>query len=222
MVAYTTPNCLPYFEGPEDICLNTGSACEPSTVWCDLAALVDAKLTAYSDTVNQSIASFPYAEVALTALPYTIDSGGSSGASQLAVWDAVIGDSDNIVDLGADPSTFYLRRSGIWQIRAAATWRSSFSQTQMSIGLVAPPAPKLVLPATYGQFDRIWVEPVPDPGDTVGGSLGLTTTLDMYVLIDTTTGPAPLSLTFLGFANGAFILTIEQALASVQWIAELP
>ena len=221
MVAYTAPNCIPYFEGFEDICLNTGTACEPSTVWCDIAALVDAKLTEFDTIVNTSINTFPYAEVAITEVPFTIDSGSSSSATQIAIWDAVLGDSDNIVDLGTDPSTFYLRRSGIWSVRCAVTWRSSLSQTQVYLSLTTPGTPKIPV-STFTLFDRIWVEPLPDPGASVGGSRGLTDVFDLLIPVDVTTGPAPLTMSLNGFANAAFILTVEQALMSVRWIAELP
>lgn len=220
MVAYTSPNCIPYFEGPEDICLNTGTVCEPSTVWCDMAALIDAQLTEFDSIVSQQISSFPYVEVAITDLPYLVDSGGISGTSQIAIWDAVIGDSDNIVDLGADPSTFYLRRSGIWAIRCAVTWRSSLSQTEMYLSLTTPGTPKIPT-GTYTSFDRIWVEPVPDPGTLVGGSRGLTTVFDLMIPVDVTTGPAPITMVFNGFATNAFVLTIEQAIMSMRWVAEL-
>lgn len=221
MVAYTAPNCIPYFEGPEDICLNTGTVCDPSTVWCDIAALVDAKLTEFDNIVNTSVNTFPYAEVAITDVPFDLSSGTSSGMTQIAIWDAVLGDSDNIVDLGTDPSTFYLRRSGIWSVRCTVTWRSSFSQTEMYLSLTTPGTPKIPT-NTFAIFDRIWVEPVPDPGTIVGGARGLTTVFDLCIPVDVSTGPAPLTMSFNGFANGAFILTVEQALMSVQWMAELP
>lgn len=221
MVAYTSPSCIPYFEGPEDICLNTGTVCDPSTVWCDMAAIIDAKLTEFDTIVSQSISSFPYAEVAITDLPQTLDSGGSSGLSQIIVWDAVLGDSDNIIELGADPSTFFLRRSGIWAVRCAVTWRSSFAQTQVYLTLTSAGTGKIPVP-TFALFDRIWVEAVPDPGTIIGGSRGLTTVFDMFFGFDTSTGPAPISMSFNGFANAAFILTVEQAIMSVRWVAELP
>lgn len=221
MVAYTSPNCIPYFEGFEDICLNTGTVCDPSTVWCDIAALVDAKLTEFDDIVNTSISTFPYAQVAITNLPTIVDSGLSSGVSQIAVWDAVIGDSDNIVDLGTDASTFYLRRTGIWNVRCSVTWRSTFSQTQMYLTLATPGAPKIPF-STFTLYDRIWVEPVPDPGTIIGGSRGLTDVFDLLIPVNVSSGPAPFTMSFNGFANGAFDLTIEQAVMSVRWVAELP
>lgn len=221
MVAYTSSNCLPYFEGPEDICLNTGTVCDPSTVWCDMAALIDAKLTEFDQQVSGYISSFPYAEVAITDVPFTIDSGGSSGVSQIATWDAVIGDSDNMVDLGTDPATMYLRRSGIWAIRCPVTWRSSLAQTQLYLTLATPGTPKIPT-FTFTLFDRIWVEAVPDPGAVVGGSRGLTTVFDLFIPVNASTGPAPLSISYNGFANAAFVITVEQAFWSARWVAELP
>lgn len=222
MVAYTTPNCLPYFTGSDNPCVNTGSVCDPSTVWCDMATLIDAKLSEFDSTINRAVDSFPYAEVAITTVPFVLSSGATNLLTEIVTWDTVLGDSDDIVNLSVDPNTFYLRRSGIWHVKMATVWRSSLADTRLTNTMsVITGAPTLT---SVGAFaNRTWVEAVPDPGTIVGGGLGLETTMDVFVLVDVSAGfPAAFNMTFSGFAASTFTLTVEQALMSAQWMADLP
>lgn len=109
MVAYTNPYCLPYLEGTDSLCLNTGTVCEPSTAWCDLVALVEAQLDALDQVVGRTGLSVPLARLSynpttLVALP-----------NNTIPFDSVDIDTDDMADLtlfnGIMP-----RRNGIYEI----------------------------------------------------------------------------------------------------------
>ena len=116
MVAYTTPDCLPYFTGSDSPCVNTGTICDPSTVWCDFAELVDAELDGFDDVVARAATSVPMAWIETTTpFQYT------TGTTLAAPFDTVRVDTDNMVDLDANPSAINVTRSGLYQLTAYAT-----------------------------------------------------------------------------------------------------
>lgn len=120
MVAYTTPDCLPYYTASDPLCLNTGTVCDEHTVWCDFAELVEAQLTAFDEVVDRAATSVPMAWIETTT-PFTFSPGGSS----LAVpFDTVRVDTDNMADLDANASALTVTRSGLYQLTAygTATW----------------------------------------------------------------------------------------------------
>lgn len=109
MVAYTSPYCLPYLEGTDSLCLNTGTVCEPSTAWCDLITLVEAQLDAFDAVTARTGRSVPLARISynpttLIALP-----------NNTIPFDSVDIDTDNMADLtlfnGIQPN-----RNGIYEI----------------------------------------------------------------------------------------------------------
>lgn len=116
MVAYTTPDCLPYLGEDDAICLNTGSQCEPSTVWCDFAELVEARLTAMDEVVQRTAVSTPigWAE---TNVP-VLFSNLFAATTYVPVFDTVRVDTDDMVSLDASPSVLTVQTSGLYQIVA--------------------------------------------------------------------------------------------------------
>lgn len=220
MVACTSQYNIPYLQGTDSLCANTGTLCEPSTVWCDMAAILDGVFTAFDEVVASSIDSFPYAEVAVTTTPFTLTTGSASLVSQLVTWDTVVGDSDNMVDLTANANTVTLRRSGIWNLRLSCVWRSSLADAQLTVSLGHPGAPKLT--AIFSSEVETWVEAVADPGTIVGGLMGLSNVLDQLYLVNTATGTVPLTITLGLFGAAPQTATIEQIALSLRWVAELP
>lgn len=113
MVAYTSPDCLPFFECTDSPCLNTGTECEPSTVFCDLTALLDAKFLAFETTTLRTSVAIPIFKVARTA-QQIIDTN-IAGVSDQIEWDTVLADNENMVNLDVDPTVARIDRAGLWQ-----------------------------------------------------------------------------------------------------------
>lgn len=108
MVAYTQNFCLPVFEGSDSPCLNTGTVCDPSTLWCDFAAAVEAQLAQFDSILGRTALALPIAFVA-----YEPDV--AVAVTDQIPFDTVNIDTDQMVDLdvfaGVTP-----RRNGIYLI----------------------------------------------------------------------------------------------------------
>lgn len=112
MVAYTTPDCLPFFECDDSPCLNTGTVCDPSTVWCDLTAILEQKLNGFDETIGRTATAVPFAKVALTTTQ-TIDTSVASYDNMIR-FDTVLADNDNMVNLDSNSRFIRIRRPGLW------------------------------------------------------------------------------------------------------------
>lgn len=117
MVAYTPDLCLPYYTGGDSPCLNTGTVCEPSSVWCDLVNLVEGYLDDLDDVVARTATAKPIAQVSyVPATAVTV-----SGVVPFNIVDL---DTDNMVDLpvfsGITPN-----RNGLYQIDAEMQYASA-------------------------------------------------------------------------------------------------
>lgn len=112
MVAYTSPDCLPYFECTDSPCLNTGTTCEPSTVWCDLTALLEPRLNAFDDIRARTATAVPFAKVARFAQQFINVS--VVNYDSLIQFDTVLADNDNMVDLDTDNRYVVIHRPGIY------------------------------------------------------------------------------------------------------------
>lgn len=116
MVAYTSPDCLPYYECTDSPCLNTGTVCEPSNVFCDLTAIVEEILNSFDSTVGRTATGVPFAKVARTASQVeSVLSGNLVRAFQVE-WDTVLADNADMVNLDADNLYVKINRPGIWWV----------------------------------------------------------------------------------------------------------
>jgi hypothetical protein len=116
MVAYTSPDCLPYFTEDDPLCLNTGTTCDPSTLWCDFAAKVEERLDAMDEVVRRTAESTPigWAETNVPVLFPNL----FAATTYLPVFDEVRVDTDDMVSLDALPSVITVNTSGLYQIVA--------------------------------------------------------------------------------------------------------
>lgn len=114
MVAYTSPDCLPYYECTDSPCLNTGTVCEPSNVFCDMTALLEVILNDFDDTVARTATGVPFAKVARSA-EQVMSLDDVQPFMQVA-WDTVVVDNDNMVSLDTDNIYVKINRPGIWWI----------------------------------------------------------------------------------------------------------
>lgn len=109
MVAYTSPDCLPYYESGDSVCLNTGTLCEPSTVFCDMAELVEAKLDGFDALVARIGTSTPLAWV-------TRDTVQRVSTEFKVPFTAAVVDTDNMVNLDIDPYIIHINTTGLYQV----------------------------------------------------------------------------------------------------------
>jgi hypothetical protein len=218
MVAYTQEFCLPFFEGTDALCVDTGPTCEPSTVWCDMAARIDEALTEFDEAAARSVDSFPYAQVAMSS-GFEIDTGDSTSETHLVLWDTVVGDSDAMVNLDTDSSTVTVRRSGIWNMHFTMVWQATVDASLMQSFLLVPGLPKAS--PSFVFFFEEWVQSVPDPGN--GPVVGVTSSFDIFCEVDVTTGPAQfqIQLVFSG-ASPNNVATVAVCRYSARWVADLP
>lgn len=112
MVAYSSDFCLPYLEGTDSPCLNTGTVCDPSSAWCDMIALVEAQLDAVDAIVARTGAAIPLARVS-----YVPDVPTVLGFANPVPFNVVDSDTDDMVDLGAFPGIIP-KRDGVYEILA--------------------------------------------------------------------------------------------------------
>lgn len=109
MVAYSSTYCLPCLEGSDSPCVNTGTLCDPSTVWCDLVNIVEAQLNPIDDLISRTATAIPLASVTGTQ---PLD----SGIPVNVVFDTVMFDTDNMVNLDANPTVVTPQRSGMYMV----------------------------------------------------------------------------------------------------------
>ena len=125
MVQQTHPDCLPYFEGTDSPCVNTGTLCEPSTVWCDFAEGVEEALDEFDDVVTV-LENPPMAWIetliGTTVVVDTIE-------DQPVIFETVRVDTANMVNLDALPSAIRIPRTGLY---------TTFCYVRCTTDLVAP------------------------------------------------------------------------------------
>lgn len=109
MVAYTPHLCLPYLEGSDSLCLNTGTVCNPSNTWCDLAALVEAQLAAIDDIDARTGMSVPLAKISYNPTTFV------TLPNNIIPFDTVDVDTDSMVDLDSFIGIIP-RRNGIYEL----------------------------------------------------------------------------------------------------------
>jgi hypothetical protein len=130
MVAYTPQLCLPYFEAGDSPCLNTGTVCDPSTVWCDLINLVEAQLDSADTVVNRTARAIPMASISYDPATPVVING-------VIPFDIVNLDTDNMVDLSVTAGIVPVR-NGVYGITArvmiAPVLTNDFPQIEIHIG----------------------------------------------------------------------------------------
>lgn len=130
MVAYTSTLCLPCFEGTDNPCLNTGTVCEPSTVWCDLVNLVEAQLESFDDIASRTARAIPIASISFNPDDGVVINGAIP-------FDIVNLDTDNMVDLSVTAGVVPVR-NGIYGITArimiAPILTNDFPDVRIHIG----------------------------------------------------------------------------------------
>lgn len=212
MVAYTNPDCLPYFEGTDSPCVNTGTVCEPSTVWCDLAELLDARFTAWDSVLGRTAVTVPFAQVRRTT-PVTFPLTASTTFP--LTWEESVQDNNDMVNLTIDPQTVYIRRSGIWVYHFTAVVSAAVAGSTLTCQVDTS------VPSVAASGNATWVQAVPSPPDNFEGRAlmfdepFLVTEADM-------SGVSAISLRARLTCDSTTDVTLYEATASVYWFAEVP
>lgn len=212
MVAYTTPDCLPFFEGTDSPCLNTGTVCDPSTVWCDLAELLDAKFTAWDGVLNRTVVSYPIAQVRRTT-PVTVSLGNLD--SFPITWEEVVQDSNDLVDLALDPQTIYVRRPGVWVYHFTAVVSAATASRGLTLRVDSSVATAVVGGHTT------WVQALTGPPVNLEGVAMMSDQTFVVTAADLSSVSA-VSLRASLTNILATDITVYEATASVYWTAEVP
>jgi hypothetical protein len=221
VVAYTPEFCLPYMEGTDSPCAELGPLCDKTSVWCELAGILDGVLTTFDDIKARAVDSFPYAQVGISALPYVVQIGDTTLAEVLLPWDSVLGDSDNMADLSVDPYSLTLRRPGVWNVVCEVVSSASLVPTNINTRLVTTAGPDNAVAAPFSSIRRVWLEAVPDPGPIPGSVLGVSNLMDCYIEVDVSNGPAVIQIAYSLGAGASFnVGTIGFAQFSARWVAD--
>lgn len=210
MVAYTAPDCLPYLESGDSLCLNTGTVCDPSTVWCDFASAVEAKLVAFDDVVARTATSVPIAWVE-TLTPFT---DTVNLINEPVPFDTVRIDTDSMVDLSVNPSGVKINTSGLYMIfgyllGTTNTTVGNSAELKMAIELL--PNSIDYGAATINDIDHDYEQALGSVLMTPGVHMVLPIAAGQTVFASTGGG---------GFAND--VHTITQASLGVAWLGEMP
>ena len=221
MVAYTLPDCLPYFECTDSPCLNTGTVCEPSTVFCDLADKLETIVTGFDLTVNRTATGVPFAKVALTSpqvQPVT------SGTFAFRInWDAVLADNDDMVNLDSDAQFVKINRPGIWWVELyvsgnpANTNDNHLNSYVITRGPTVNSIPGTVLTQSTNRFRTNMAITFPGQVQNRAAYAFEVTAADL-ALVGTIDIGAVVSSTLVAPTDGE--LTINSAQMNVYWTAE--
>lgn len=111
MVAYSSTYCLPCLEGTDSPCVNTGTVCDPSTVWCDLVNIVEEQLNPIDTLLSRTSTAIPLASVTSSA-PF------NSSIPTIVGFDTVEYDTDNMVNLDLNSTIVTPRRDGVYLVYA--------------------------------------------------------------------------------------------------------
>lgn len=109
MVSYSSTYCLPCLEGTDSPCTNTGTTCNPSTVWCDLVNIVEEQLNPIDTLLSRTATAIPLASV-------TSSGPLDEFAPVTVLFDTVEYDTDNMVNLDLNPTIVTPQRDGVYMV----------------------------------------------------------------------------------------------------------
>lgn len=200
MVAYTTNFCLPHFEGTDSPCLNTGTICEPSTVWCDFIAGVEEQLNGIDEILGRTALALPIGFISYQ--PTT----AVAVADQIP-FDTVLIDTDQMVDLeffrGVIP-----RRNGVYLIDAVIKFSGATNDERVGAHIKVG---NVTIPVGFG--NPIRVATAISRGET---ALGTTDTRASIAWLFNDSGPTPRTISVVTDISRP----VTYASLSVYWHSE--
>jgi hypothetical protein len=198
--------CTPVYGLP---CIDGGDApCEQSATWCDFATIVEANLDRLDAVADRAIDSIPMAQVRLTVA--SSQAASPTGSAVYVSFDTVDVDTDNMVDLTANPFVITLPSFGryfaYFSIQAATTGTANIN----IIAAVATPTGTAL--ETVDQYSDDLSNPFYMSGSgsfryqSPTGGANQTTTSNQILLNVNTTAAIPLQAVTFG----------------VYWLGDLP
>lgn len=113
MVAYTSPDCIPYFECSDPVCLNTGTTCEHDSVWCQQAEIIESRLDEFDTTVTRAVTTVPMVLLQTNvSFRHTVQ---ISGFTTVEFTETVV-DTDSMADLDNLPTGFTVNTPGLYEV----------------------------------------------------------------------------------------------------------
>lgn len=206
MVAYTPDFCLPYLEGSDSPCLNTGTVCDPSSAWCDLIGLVESQLDVFDSIAARTGSAVPLAKIRFTP-PVPID---PTLYPQSIPFDIIDIDTDNMVNFDVQPAAIVPNRNGIYEVMLTITTETGGPATTRSAGIridnLSPP-------------NNLTGSGVASATQTTnaGGQYTFSTST-LWLFTDT----APLPRVIIGRRNLLLTAPIVTASLTALWHAEVP
>lgn len=210
MVAYTSPDCLPYFECGDPVCLNTGTVCDPSTVWCDFAAAVEAKLDEFDAVASRTAFTVPMVWMDRST-PFVTTVG--VGITNPVVFDSVVVDTDNMASLDVNNNGFSIMTSGLYQIVAYAIGQTDTAGSGISaaLNLIFSPFNATYTPVNVSSLTAISTVQVDDVILTPQIQMVLPLVVGQLVSVTIdVSGVNPNTVTF------------SQIMVSATWMADVP
>lgn len=207
MVAYTPDFCLPYLEGSDSPCLNTGTVCDPSSAWCDAMNLVEAQLNAFDDIGARTGTAIPMAKITFIP-PVPIDPTTYPFAIP---FDIIEIDTDNMVNFEVQPAAIVPNRNGIYEVSLVVTTETVAANATRSAGIrIGNESP----PSSVAGTGVASASTVTSVG--VGESTFSTTALWLF------TDATPQPRVIIGRRNLLLTAPIAYASLTAIWHAEVP
>lgn len=150
--------CTPVYRLP--IIEGTDRPCDQGDAWCAFAETMETELDRLDAVVARTATAIPFAKVSLSA-PQTYNA--TTSGSRIA-FDTILDDSDNMVDLTANPGEVQAQRPGVYAVRCyielgtTGSTANSFLFRLTGQGPVA--SPTAIAPSPGGTM----VLEFPDPG----------------------------------------------------------
>jgi hypothetical protein len=150
--------CTPVYRLP--IIEGTDRSCDQSDTWCAFAGALETELDRLDAVVARTATALPFAKVSL-GVPQTFNA--TTSGSRIA-FDTILDDSDNMVDLTANPGEIRAQRAGVYAVRCyieLGTTGSTANSFLFRLSGQGPvDAPSAIAPSPGGTM----VLEFPDPG----------------------------------------------------------
>lgn len=210
MVAYTSPDCIPYFECTDPVCVNTDGLCEPTSVWCDQAQLVENRFAQFEQVITRTAETVPLVILQRTE-PFTHLLSNTIGS--LVQFTQVVADTNNMADLSVNQLGFTVRTSGIYEVVCYLIGTTDTTASDLSVTMTqsfsAPVYSNngITIPSLGTNF--------------LAGVVDSIVTLQIHFAVPLNTGQS----TTLGINTGGDIndrINFTYAFCAASWLAELP
>lgn len=210
MVAYTSPDCIPYFECTDPVCLNTGTLCEPTSIWCDQAQIVEHRLDQFEQAIARTAETVPMVVLQRTE-PFTHLLSNFTGT--IIQFTQVVVDTNDMADLGVNQLGFTVRTAGVYEIvcyliGTTDTTASDLS-TNMSIRFSSP------------NFSGNGITISSLGTNFVAGVVDSIVTLQIHFAMPLNTGQSSSILIQTG-GDAADRVNFTYAMCAASWLADLP